>query len=415
MFLAGYLALFFFSTVAQVAVDFTQSAHLKRHAKEVPPEFDGLIEHEKLIRIGRYSIENLRLDLIGGLTGKVVLLYVVLSGLLPWVAKNIAHFPFVIQGLLFFSIPSIAGALIALPFGYYHVFFLEEKYGFNARTFRIWLTDLLKSAALSIVLGGILISCLLLMMKYTGKTWWIWAWVIFFSFEVLMLLLYPTLFAPIFNKFTPISPGPLAEKISGLAEREGLMIQGVYEMDAKRRSRHTNAYVAGMGKTKRIVLFDTLLGAHDEDEILAILAHEIGHIKRGHLKKQIILLAATSLIFLYLASRLVSWRVMYESLGFEYRPLYVGLFLAAVLWEPLSFFLSPIASGISRSFEREADLHVLSVLGNPQPFIRALKKMAMDNLSDLHPHPLYVFFHYSHPPFLQRIHILRERAEKGES
>lgn len=415
MFLAGYLALFLFSTVAQVAVDLIQSAHLKRHAKEVPPEFEGLIEPEKLIRIGRYSIENLWLDLIGGLTGKAVLLYLILSGLLPWVAKNIAHFPFVVQGLLFFSIPSIAGALIALPFGYYHVFILEEKYGFNTRTFRTWFMDLLKSGALSIVLGGTLISCLLLMVKYTGRTWWIWAWVIFFSFEVLMLLLYPTLLAPIFNKFTPISPGPLAEKISGLAEREGLMISGVYEMDAKRRSRHSNAYVAGMGKTKRIVLFDTLLGSHEEDEILAILAHEVGHIKRGHLKKQIILLAVTSLMFLYLASRLVSWRIMYDSFGFDYRPLYAGLFLAAVLWEPLSFFLSPIASGISRRFEREADLHVLRVLGNPRPFIRALKKMAMDNLSNLHPHALYVFFHYSHPPFLQRIAILRERAGKKES
>jgi STE24 endopeptidase len=260
-----------------------------------------------------------------------------------------------------------------------------------------------------------LISCLLLMMKYTGNTWWIWAWAIFFSFELLMLVLYPTLFAPIFNKFTPISPGPLAEKISGLAEREGLMTKGIYKMDAKRRSRHTNAYVAGMGKTKRIVLFDTLLDSHDDDEILAILAHEIGHIKRGHLKKQLILLASTSLMFLYLASRFVSWKVMYVSFGFEYSPLYAGLFLAAVLWEPLNFFLSPISSGISRRFEREADLHVLRVLGDPRPFIRALKKMAMDNLSDLHPHPLYVFFHYSHPPFLQRITILREKTGRGES
>jgi STE24 endopeptidase len=410
MFLSGYLALFLFGTLAQVAVDFTQSAHLKRHAREVPPELDGLIEREKVIRTGQYSIEKLWLDLFGGLTGKAVLLYLILSGLLPWLAKNVAHLPFVVQGLLFFSIPSIAVAIIALPFRYYHVFILEEKYGFNTTTFRTWLMDLLKSGALSIVLGGTLLSCLLLMVKYTGNTWWIWAWAIFFCFEVLMSLLYPTLFAPMFNKFTPISPGPLAEKISSLAEREGLMIKGVYEMDAKRRSRHTNAYVTGMGKTKRIVLFDTLLASHDEDEILAILAHEIGHIKRGHLKKQIILLAITSLMFLYLASLLISCKIVYESFGFDYRPLYAGLFLAAVLWEPLSFFLSPIASGISRRFELEADLYVLRVLGSPWPFIGALKKMAMDNFSNLHPHPLYVFFHYSHPPFLRRIAILKERA-----
>jgi STE24 endopeptidase len=412
--LAGYLGLFLFSTVAQVAVDFTQSAHLKRHAKEVPPELDGLIDSQKLILTCQYSIEKLWLDLIGGLIGKAVLLYLILSGLLPWVAEYVAHLPFVVQGLLFFSIPSIAGASIALPFGYYHAFVLEQKYGFNTTTFRTWLMDLLKSGALSIVLGGTLLSCLLVMVKYTGNAWWIWAWAIFFSFEVLMSLLYPTLFAPMFNKFTPISPGPLAEKISRLAEREGLMIKGVYEMDAKRRSRHTNAYVAGMGKTKRIVLFDTLLASHDEDEILAILAHEIGHIKRGHLKKQVILHAISSLMFLYFASRLISWRVMYESFGFDYSPLYAGLFLAAVVWEPLSFFLYPIASGISRRFELAADLHVLRALGSPKPFIRALKKMAMDNLSNLHPHPLYVFFHYSHPPFLERIAILKEKAGGGE-
>jgi STE24 endopeptidase len=412
--LAGYLALFLLSTGAEVAVALIQSAYLKGHAKEVPPEFEGLIDHEKLIRTSDYTIDKLRLDLIGGLVAKAVFLYLILSGLLPWIANNMAQFPFLIQGLLFFAFLGIVAALIALPFGYYHVFVLEEKYGFNTRTIRTWLLDLLKSGALSAVLGSILLSCLLLMVEYAGKTWWIWAWAVFFCFEVLILALYPSLLAPIFNKFTPMAPGPLAEKIRDLAEQEGLRIKGVYEMDARTRSRHTNAYVAGMGKTKRIVLFDTLLSSHEEDEILAILAHEIGHIKRGHVKKQVIFLAVTSLVFLYLASWLVSWRVLYESFGFDHKPLYAGIFLTVVLWEPLGFFLSPIAAGISRRFEKEADLHATRVLGTPAPFIRALKKMAVENLSNLQPHRLYVFFHYSHPPFLQRIAVLRKAAEEGK-
>jgi STE24 endopeptidase len=249
--------------------------------------------------------------------------------------------------------------------------------------------------------------------------WWFWAWLVFFLFQMLVLFVYPTLLAPLFNKFSPLPPGPLREKIERLSGKEGLALKDIYEMDATKRSRHTNAYVSGLGRTKRIVLFDTLQESHDNEEILAILAHEIGHLKRAHLKKQILLMGAASFILFFVAFRVMSLDVLYNTFGFEEKILYVGLFLIAALWEPLGFWIAPIGAALSRRFEKQADLHSVGVMKEAGPFIRALKKMALDNLSNLHPHPLYVFFHYSHPPILQRIKTLakvsRKRAGGGDS
>ena len=179
-------------------------------------------------------------------------------------------------------------------------------------------------------------------------------------------------------------------------------------MDEGRRSRHTNAYFTGLGKVKRIVLFDTLLEAHNEDEILAILAHEIGHLKKGHIKKQLIFMSMASIVIFYLASKMIAWEMMYSSFGFSLMPIYVGLFLITVLWEPITFFLSPIAMAISRRFEYDADRYASRLLTSTQPFVDALKKLARDNLSNLRPHPIYVKFNYSHPPLLERIKKIEE-------
>jgi STE24 endopeptidase len=196
-------------------------------------------------------------------------------------------------------------------------------------------------------------------------------------------------------------------KIEHLAEDEGLTLKGIFQMDAAKRSRHTNAYLSGLGKSKRIVLFDTLLEAHENDEILAVLAHEMGHLKRNHIKKQLVIMGLSSVVLFYLASQMLTWQTMYLSFSFSSMPAYVGLFLVVVLWEPVGFFLSPIAMAISRRFEREADRHAIRVMKVAEPFILALKKMARDNLSNLRPHPLYVWFNYSHPPLLERIKTLQ--------
>jgi STE24 endopeptidase len=318
----------------------------------------------------------------------------------------LANTNFLLAGLVFFAFIGLIEALAGLPFDYYHSFVIEDRYGFNTKTIKIWISDLIKSLLVMIVLTGLLLVALLLLLKYTGMNWWIWAWVVFLCFQLLMTVLYPTVIAPLFNKFTPLEKSDLKSDIEQLAKKEGIEIEGIYQMDATRRTRHTNAYFSGLGKAKRIVLFDSLIQSHSQEEVLSILAHEIGHLKKNHIKKQLVVSSIVSLVLFFAASKLIICRVLYESFGFSKTPYYVGLFLVGILWEPVSFFLSPLGMAISRKYEREADYYSIEIIKRAKPLSTALKKMAKENLSNLKPHPLYVFFNYSHPPLLERIEYL---------
>jgi STE24 endopeptidase len=406
-FLIAYLTLYILTSIADLIIEGINAGNLKKYKEQVPDPFSGLIDEDKLRKINRYTLDKTNFSHVETIVGKVVFLFIILSGLLPWLAEGLKDVHFVLAGLVFFAIPGIIGAIADLPFDYYHIFVIEEKYGFNTRTLKTWLSDLLKSMLITVIIGTALLCLLLIMVEYTGKSWWIWAWLIFFSFQILMAVIYPTVIAPIFNKFTPLEQDQLSEKIERLAESEGFTLKGVFQMDATKRSRHTNAYLSGLGKRKRIVLFDTLMEAHEEDEILAVLAHEMGHLKRHHIKKQLFIMGLSSIALFYLASVMITWETMYRAFGFSAMPAYAGLFLVAVLWEPVGFFLSPIAMAISRRFEREADRHSFKVMKVAEPLILALKKMARDNLSNLRPHPIYVWFNYSHPPLLERIKSLQ--------
>jgi STE24 endopeptidase len=406
-FLAVYLGVFLLCTAADMAIDRINAAHSKKHGPHVPPDFQGLIDADRLKQIHSYTLDKTALSLVEDGVGTILFLIVILSGLLPWWAASLKTFSFLMGGLLFFGVPAVLAALIDLPFDYYRLFVIEERYGFNTRTPALWLSDLLKSFSLAFVLGGLLLSLLLLLIQYGGTIWWVWAWGLFFSFQIAITALYPTLIAPIFNKFTPLESGSLADKIAGFAEREGLRVKGVYQMDAGKRSRHTNAYFSGLGKRKRIVLFDTLIHSHEEDEVLAVLAHETGHLKKHHIRKQVLFTGAASFVLFYMASKLIQWDLMYTGFGFDDKCLYVGLLLLALLWHPLGFLLSPLAMSLSRRFEREADRYAVVSLESATPLIKALRKMARDNLSNLRPHPLYVRFNYSHPPILERIKTLK--------
>lgn len=410
--LAAYLCLYLITSLLDVAIDLINKAHLRKYGDEVPDAFKGMIDGERLKKITDYTIDNTALTITSTIISKITFLFIILSGILPWFVEATKDYHFILAGLLFFAIPGLAGALVDLPFAYYHIFRIEERYGFNTRTLKIWILDLLKSMLIAVILGSVLLSLLLIMVKYAGSGWWVWAWLIFVSFQLLVSVLYPTVLAPIFNKFIPIQDDELAQRIGDLADKEGLTIKGIFQMDAARRSRHTNAYFSGLGKAKRIVLFDTLLEAHEQDEVLAVLAHEIGHQKMGHIKKQLLIMGIASFILFFLASWMITWSPIYESFGFNGMASYVGLFLIAVLWEPVGFFLSPLAMAVSRRFEREADGHAYRVIQTTGPFIRALKKMARDNLSNLHPHPMYVRFNYSHPPLLERIKHLEDMDEQ---
>jgi STE24 endopeptidase len=233
----------------------------------------------------------------------------------------------------------------------------------------------------------------------------------FVGFQLLLSYLYPVVIAPLFNKFDPIEDEDLKTRIKNLMDHTGFRFGGLFKMDASVRSRHTNAYFTGIGKTKRIVLFDTLLNTHTHEEIASVLAHELGHMKKGHIRKQLIASILLSLVGFYLTSLVIAWPLLYDTFGFPQIVPFAGLFLMSLAAKPFAFFLTPIGSMISRRFERQADKFAYELTGTARPMIEALKRLAKDNLSNLHPHPLYAWFYYSHPPLVERVETL-EKAEK---
>jgi STE24 endopeptidase len=411
--LVAYLVVFVFSTGFRLALEAVNAGHVERHKGRVPDAFKGVIDHEDLAKMDRYTMDRIRFSSIESVAERILFLALLLSGVLPWLAQALQGQGFVGSGLIFFAVPAVIFYLFDLPFDSYRTFTIEARYGFNTSTRKLWVLDHLKSTVIAVVLGGLLLGLFLLMVAFAGSAWWVWAWAILMAFQILMLVIYPTVIAPLFNKFSPVQDEALKELIRALAREQGVAVKDIHQMDAGRRSRHTNAYFTGVGRVKRIVLYDTLLQSHEPEEILAVLAHEMGHLKKGHVWKQILIFGGATLVLLFAASQLMQWEVLYRAFGFSVSPAYAGLFLAGVLWEPVGFFLSPLSMALSRRFEREADRFAHTTSAGSVPLVRALKKMARDNLANLRPHPLYVRFHYSHPPLLERIRTLESLDGPG--
>lgn len=379
-------------------------SYLLKHGKKIPSAFQGIIDENVLNKMIDYTVDNTRLSAKENLVDDSVELAVVFLLLPPIVTTILSlKIPFIIQALIFFGLLAAIGGIAGLPFDLYSTFVLEKRYGFSTITWKLWLTDLAKSLILSIILLGILISAFMAFIVYLPKSWWFWAWIFFTLFQILMLWIYPVLIAPLFNKYEPIGDQRLQEQIQLLLAKVGLKAEGIYQVDEGKRSRHTNAYFTGIGKTKRIVLFDTLLASHSHEEILSVLAHEIGHWKKKHILKQLFFMIFVSFVTFYFIYNVVSAPVLYKAFGLTRMPLYAGLFLVSLYLSCLDFFLEPIGAGITRRYEREADKIAVELTGTPEHMINALKRLAKDNLANLHPHPLYAWFYYSHPPLVERI------------
>ncbi len=410
-----FLVFFILRSATQILLNRLNVSHLRNHGQKVPEIFHGALDAEKLKKIFAYTMDSSRFGILSTLASQAFLLVLLLSGFLPWLAETIVRqgWGTVPGGLFFFACLGILTSVFQLPFNLYDTFVIENRYGFNTKTFRLWLMDLVKTVLISAVLGGFLLGLLLSLILHGGKGWWFWTWSLVGLFQFMMIWLYPVLLAPIFNKFEPVQNQELIQRIRNLMSKAGLRAKGVFQMDASRRSRHTNAYFTGMGKSKRIVLFDTLLQSHSFDEIEAVLAHEVGHWKRRHVLKHLVFAEALSLAGFFLLSRLLRWPLLYETFGFGDLIPYAGLFLAGVLLSPLGYFAHPLESFFSRKFEREADDFVLKLLPSAKPLADALKRLAADNLSNLTPHPLYAWFYYSHPPLVER--ITRLQSESSDS
>jgi len=415
--LLTFLTVFLLRSGSQLLLNRLNVSYLRRCGAAVPEVFRDFVDQEKFRKISAYTADSDHFGIIATTANQWLFLAILLSGVLPWFVTMINRWGYgpIANGLIFFSVLSIFANLFRIPFSLYDTFVIEERYGFNTMTLKMWISDLLKNMAILALLGAFLLWILLTLVVHGGKTWWVWAWILVGLFELLMLWLFPVVIAPLFNKFEPIEERTLEDRIKALMEKVGLHVKGVFRMDASKRSKHTNAYFTGMGRSKRIVLFDTLVASHTEEEVLAVLAHEIGHWKRKHVLKQIILLEIFSLAIFYGVAKLLYWPLLYQTFGFQEAIPYVGLFLIGALMGPPGYFVQPLESAISRKFEREADDFALKLTKAAEPMRNALKRLAVDNLANLNPHPLYAWFYYSHPPLVERIARLQDSQSNSHS
>jgi STE24 endopeptidase len=388
--------------------------HVKRNARSVPPAFADAVDPATYKRSVSYSLVHGRFGLLAGLVSSAIRLAIVLTGFLGTIDTLVRTLPLhpYLQGVLFIAAVSLLFWLIGLPFSLYSTFSIEARFGFNRTTLRLWVTDLLKGFAISAALGIPVLLALFWFMDRTGRFWWIWAFGAMTAFELVMNVLAPLVIAPLFNKFTPLPDGELRQRIDSLARTLKFRTKGIFVVDSSRRSRHSNAYFTGLGRAKRIVLFDTLVASHAEEEIVSVLAHEIGHEKRNHIKKGLAISLAASLLGFWILSLALPWAPLYQAFGFDQPGYHSLLVLLAFFSGPLTFFLEPLFSLRSRRQEYEADRFAVQGVGSAAGMKAALLRLGKDNLSNLSPHPLYSFIHYSHPTLAERLAAL-DRFEKA--
>lgn len=406
--LAIFLILFIGRLTVRYVLEQFNMKNLQLFGGEVPPVFAESIDLNTINKTVRYTFDQSRLESKENLAGDITelaVLFLLLPPLATWLNGIGLHL--IGQALLFFTILALINAAAGLPFNLYHTFVLEKKYGFSTITWKLWLADLIKSLAISAVLVVVVVSVLMIFVSWLKTSWWFWGWVFFSLFQMMLLWLYPVLIAPLFNRFVPIQDEVLKEKVTTLLAKAGFRTSGIYQVDEGKRSKHTNAYFTGIGKTKRIVLYDTLLSSHTHEEILSILAHEIGHWVKKHIIKQLTFMILGTLILFYGIYLAVNWPPLFDAFHISPATVYIGFFLVSLYLAAAGFFLKPLALALMRRFEREADRIAFDLTGSAGPMIHALVRLARDNLSNLHPHPWYVRFHYSHPPLIERIEYLK--------
>jgi STE24 endopeptidase len=295
----------------------------------------------------------------------------------------------------------------SLPTDLYATFRLEARFGFNKTTWKLYVTDKLKGLVLGMLIGGPFLFIVLWLMDAAGSRWWIWAFLFIAGFQLLMVVIYPTLIAPLFNKFEPLPEGELRDRILALAEKVGFKTSGIYSMDGSKRSAHSNAYFTGIGKAKRIVLFDTLMEQMTIDQGLAVLAHEMGHYKMKHIRRMLVVQTGFLFIGLYVLSWVLHYKPLFVAFGLETPSNHGALVLFSLLAGPATFYLGSLVNLLSRKHEYEADRFSVRTLRNGRPMEEALVNLTVKNLSNLTPHPWYSAYHYSHPTPTERIGAIR--------
>jgi len=408
------LGLIFARWAAELWLRWLNKRHVLSHAGAVPEEFKGTIDETTYAKSVQYSLAKSRLGQVEDCYDLTILLAVLFSGILPWSFYGfmgwLGDSVWVTTAFLFGcgAVLSLAG----LPLDWYAQFRLEAHFGFNTTSQKLWWQDRLKGLILGFVLGYPLLMLVLKWVDWAGRAWWFWSWACVMGFQLLMVVLAPVLIMPLFNKFTPLPEGSLRERLLALAGRTGFRARDVQVMDGSKRSRHSNAFFTGLGRWRRIVLFDTLIEQLTEPELEAVLAHEIGHYKKRHIPKMLAGSAAALLLGFFVLAELARRKWFYGAFGFESGQIEPALLIFGLLSGAVTFWFSPLLHYWSRRYEYQADEYAAKAMGEPLSLVGALRKLNEKNLSNLTPHPLFSGFYYSHPTLAERERALRNVKAK---
>ena len=379
--------------------------HLSRHGAEMPPGFKAHVDAAILSKMRDYTVARGRFGRIEAVLSTGITILFLFGGLLNWLNNLIATRGWtpVISGVVFFMILIYTNTLLKIPFSIYSTFSLEKRFGFTNETLSLWGQDLLKSLFVNTLLAVFLLYGILWLVMALPDMWWLAGWVFILFFTIFLLYVSPYVIEPLFNKFSPIEDAALEERIKQIMSRIGLKINRVFSMDASKRSSHSNAYFTGIGHVKRIVLFDTLLSNHSDDEIITILAHEAGHWKKKHVFKMLAFSQVVALIGFYAAYRLTAGDFLTVLFRLDIPSMHAKLLLVSFIGTLVLFPLKPLWAYLSRRHEIEADNFAVQLTQMHVPMANALIKLGKDNLANLYPHPWYAALYYSHPPLVQRV------------
>ena len=412
---AVFFALFALEFVVEFGLNELNLRYVRAYwaEKKLPDFFQRNMSAEEYEKSVQYTLTKAQFQRWAEIYGRLVTLIVLFGGLLPFMdrfSKDLASRFFSIthaQGLIFCFGVALVFSIASLPADLYSTFKLEARFGFNKTTWKLYSTDKLKGLVLGILIGLPFLFVVLWLMEATGSYWWIWTFFFVSGFQLLMVIVYPTLIAPLFNKFEPLPEGELRDRIMRLAEQVDFKTNGIFSMDGSKRSAHSNAYFTGIGKTKRIVLFDTLIAQMTLDQAVAVLAHEMGHYKMKHIRRMLVVQTVFLLFGLYILSFLLNYRPLFAAFGLDNPSNPAALVLFSLLSGPFTFYLGPLINRLSRKHEYEADRFAIQTLRNRRPMEEALINLTVKNLSNLTPHPWYSAYHYSHPTPTERIGAIR--------
>lgn len=407
--LFGFAALVLLRWAASLALERMNIRHASGHLLD--PRFEGFgrSEADKQKTLA-YTLAKSRHNTLADTFETGLILAAALSGLLPWfhgVIEASLGVSAWAQAAFLFGL-GLAASAAGWPLAWIRQFRLEERFGFNTSTQATWWKDRILGIALSLALLHPLLTLIIYFIEQTGALWWLWAWAAVALFQLVLVLLAPKLILPLFNKFEPLPEGPLRERIEETARRAGVVFTSIQSMDGSKRSRHSNAFLTGLGRYKKIALFDTLIEQLSPDELQAVTAHELGHHVKGHIPKRLAVGLLVLLLELLAAAWLIRQDWLVQGFGFEAGSAAAGLLVAALIAPPVLFWLSPVENRLSRKHEYEADRYAAQLMNTAGPMIAALVKLETANLGNPAPHPLYSAFHYSHPATAERVKALRE-------